>query len=67
MNIIKMDKKMKLTKLLVYCLIYFGLTSCSPILNISEVEHKIDEVNTALFEGNVEYLLNNTSKNYLKD
>ncbi len=54
-------------KLLIYCLLYFTLYSCSPKLKITEIEQIVNENNRASFEGNIEYLLKNMPKKYLKE
>jgi len=54
-------------KLLVYCLLICIFYSCVPKLSISEIELRINKKNTASFEGDVEYLLKNAPKKYLKD
>ncbi len=58
---------MNFTKLLIYCLLFCAFYSCIPKLNISEIELRINNDNTLLFEGDVEYLMKNTPKKYLRE
>lgn len=58
---------MNYSKLLAYCLLICIFYSCAPKLSISEIELRINKKNTASFEGDVEYLLKNTPKKYLKE
>ncbi len=54
-------------RLIIYCFLYYTLYGCAPNLSISQIDQKINKNYTALFEGDVNYLLKNTPKKYLKE
>ena len=58
---------MKYKIIMINILVFFFLYGCSPVLNISEIEQRINNNYKALSEGNVEYLLRNTPKRALKE
>lgn len=58
---------MNYSKIFGLSLIVFFSYSCAPKLSYSEIELKINELNTASFEGDIEYLLKNTPSKYLKE
>tara|TARA_R110002033_G_C3791729_1_gene230381 strand:+ start:23 stop:646 length:624 start_codon:yes stop_codon:yes gene_type:complete len=57
----------KLIKITVYSLLFCALFSCSPTLNISELEKRINTHYTASNEGNVEYFYENTPAKFIKE
>ncbi|MFZ2283796.1 MAG: hypothetical protein WAV86_07970 [Lutibacter sp.] len=56
----------KNTGILFFCLFFWIMNSCSPKLNITEIEERINKDYTAFNDGDVEYEIKNTSKKYLK-
>lgn len=55
------------TKALTFFFLIFTLTSCSPKLTFTDIEKRINEDYTAFNDGNVEYELKNTPKEYIKE
>lgn len=51
----------------VYGLLFCAFFSCSPTLNISELEKRINTHYTASNEGNVEYFYKNTPAKFIKE
>ena len=63
----KMILKIKKAKMFILCLIFFTLNSCSPKLNFTEIEARINKEYIAFNENNIEYEFINTPVKYLKD
>lgn len=57
----------KLMKILFYSLFLYIFLSCSPTLNIGELEQRINSHYAASTVGNFEYFYKNTPANYIKE
>jgi hypothetical protein len=57
---------MNFKRYILYIILFCSFLSCARKLNVSEIKLKINSRNTALFEGNVDQIVKNTPKKYLK-
>lgn len=58
---------MKRKYLIVYSIFNIILLGCTSNLSTIEIEKRINEYNTAMSNGNIDYVINNLPKKYLRD